>query len=165
MQCLNAVMEHVLKSEHSMFGVATANAKRQLALTQSQLVQNEQLQASLEKRMLGALDSPDNKLNQTALLLSMTLFKRDQISSLRMSVLEQTAALEPPLTQPAALIEPVYALESGVLPKKLPALLGGVFGGLVMGGWCILCDEAGLRGVADILYSRKSISEEIDFFS
>ena len=47
---------------------------------------------------------------------------------------EQEVLLSVPVTQPMQLLEPIYAPEKPVLPKKLPALAGGLFGGIVLGG-------------------------------
>jgi uncharacterized protein involved in exopolysaccharide biosynthesis len=49
-------------------------------------------------------------------------------------LVEQKVQLSAPLTQPMQLLEPIYAPERAVAPKKLPMLAGGLFGGLVLGG-------------------------------
>ncbi len=49
-------------------------------------------------------------------------------------LVEQKVQLSPPLTQPMQMLEPIYAPERPVAPKKLPVLAGGLFGGLVLGG-------------------------------
>lgn len=132
--CLNAVMDRVIRGHNKLSAASLENAKRQLELTKVQLADAERLQSTLEKRSLGSLDAADTKFSQTVLLMSTSLSKKDQIAGLRKSVLDQMAALEPPATRPAELVEPIYAPASAVFPKKQPVLAGGLFGGLVLGG-------------------------------
>ena len=47
---------------------------------------------------------------------------------------EQKILLSAPVTQSMQLLEPIYAPEKPVLPKKFPTLVGGLFAGLVLGG-------------------------------
>lgn len=133
-RCLDAVMDRVMNAQNRQSKLLLENANRQLELTKDQLADAERLQAMLEKRSMGSLDAADTKFSQTVLLMSTSLSKRDQIASLRKSVLDQLANLAPPATRPAELIEPIYAPEVAVFPKRLPVLAGGLFGGLVLGG-------------------------------
>lgn len=133
-RCLDAVMDRVIDSQNKQSSAALEGAKRQMELTKVQLVEAEHVQAMLDKRSMGSLDAADAKFSQTVLLLSATLSKKEEIQRLRKNVLEQMANLEPPYTQPAVLIEPIYAPDAAVSPKKLPALVGGGLGGLVLGG-------------------------------
>lgn len=132
--CLNAVMDRVIRGQNKLSAASLENAKRQLELTKGQLADAERLQMMLEKRSMGSLDAADTKFSQTVLLMSTSISKKDQIASLRKSILDQMASLEPPATRPAELVAPIYAPENAVFPKKLPVLAGGLFGGLVLGG-------------------------------
>lgn len=132
--CLDSVMNRIIDSQNKQSSAVLEGAKRQLELTKTQLAEAEQIQSTLEKRSMGSLDAADTKFSQTVLLMSTSLSKKDQIASLRRSVLEQMASLEPPATRPAALIEPIYAPDAAVSPKRLLVLAGGLFGGLVLGG-------------------------------
>ena len=133
-QCLDAVMDRVIDSQNKQSSAALESAKQQLQETKSQLAEVERIQSVLDKRSMGSLDAADAKFSQTVLLMSASLSKKDQIATLRKSILEQMASIEPPATRPAQLIEPIYAPSAAVSPKKLPALAGGLFGGLVLGG-------------------------------
>lgn len=133
-QCLDAVMDRVIDSQNKQSSAALESAKRQLQETKSQLAEVERIQSVLDKRSMGSLDAADAKFSQTVLLMSASLSKKDQIATLRKSILEQMASIEPPATRPAGLIEPIYAPDVAVFPKRLPALVGGLFGGLVLGG-------------------------------
>ena len=137
-QCLDAVMDQVIAAQNKQSFAALEGAKRQLELTKAQLAEAERVQLMFDKRSMGSLDAADAKFSQTVLLLSATLSKKEEIQRLRKSVLEQMTMLEPPYTQPAELIEPIYAPGLAVFPKKLPVLVGGGFGGLVLGGLAFL---------------------------
>lgn len=133
--CLNAVLNRVIRGQNKLSAAPLENAKRQLELTKVQLADAERLQSTLEKRSMASLDAADDtRFSQTVLLMSTSLSKKDQIAELRKSVLDQMAALEPPATRSAELVEPIYAPEHAVFPKKLPVLAGGLVGGLVLGG-------------------------------
>lgn len=133
-QCLEAVMDRVIDAQNKQSSAALEGAKRQLELTKAQLAEAERIRSMLDKRSIGSLDGADAKFSQTVLLLSTTLSKKEEIQRLRKSLLEQMTMLEPPSTKPAQLIEPIYAPEPAVFPKRLPALAGGVLGGLMLGG-------------------------------
>lgn len=133
-QCLGSIVDRLLVVQNKQADASLKNAKRQVVQAQTQLSQIEQLQSTIEKRLLGAIDVPDSKFAQVMLAGSM-LSQKDQIAILRKSILEQSAALEPPLTRPAELIEPIYASEAPVSPKGAPFLLAGMFGGAVFAGY------------------------------
>lgn len=127
-------MSRVVDAQNKQSSAALEGANRSLELTKTQLVEAERVQSMLDKRSMGSFDAADAKFSQTMLLLSATFSKKEEIQRLRKSVLEQMANLEPPMTQPAQLIEPIYAPEQAVFPKRVPVLVGGLFGGLVFGG-------------------------------
>lgn len=108
-QCLDAIMDRVIGSQNKLSEKTMQNARKHLALTQGQLAESVRIQSMMEKRSGSSLDVADTKFSQTVLLLSAMLSKKEEIQRLRKSVLEQVAALEPPATQSAQLIEPIYA--------------------------------------------------------
>lgn len=133
-RCLDAVMLRVIGAQNQQSASLLENAERQLDLTKQQLADVERLQAMLEKSSMSALDAADTKFSQAVLLMSTSLSKKDQIASLRKSILDQLANLAPPATRSAELIEPIYAPEVAVFPKKMLVLACGLVGGLVIGG-------------------------------
>lgn len=133
-RCLEAITDRVIAVQNQQSKPLLENAKKHLELTKQQLSDAERLQSALEKQSMNSLNVADTKFSQAVLLMSTSLTKKDQIASLRQSVLDQLARLEPPATQPAGLIEPIYGPVMAVFPKKLPMLIGGLFGGLVLGG-------------------------------
>ena len=92
-----------------------------------QQTEAEAFQAQLEKRVVSSADS-------ASLLMLSALSKREEIARLQKLLIEQKGQLSAPLTQSMQLLEPIYAPERAVAPKKLPILVGGLFGGLVLGG-------------------------------
>lgn len=124
--CVNAVISQMIKSQDAAAAPLIKALEEQLQATQRQLSEAESFQSQLEKRALATSDS--------ASLLVLALSKRENVVRLQKLVGEQKVLLSFPVTQPMKLLEPIYAPEKPVLPKKLPALAGGLFGGLVLGG-------------------------------
>lgn len=125
--CVNAVVAQLTQSQKAIAEPLLKTLEEQLVLTKKQLTEAEGFQGQLEKRATSSADS-------TSLLMLNTLSKREEIVRLQKLLVEQKVQLSPPLTQPMQLLEPVYAPERPVAPKKLPVLAGGLFGGLVLGG-------------------------------
>ena len=125
--CVNAVVAQLTQSQKAIAEPLLKTLYEQLVLTKKQLTEAEGFQGQLEKRATSSADS-------TSLLMLNTLTKREEIVRLQKLLVEQKVQLSPPLTQPMQLLEPIYAPERPVSPKKLPVLAGGLFGGLVLGG-------------------------------
>lgn len=125
--CVNAVVAQLTQSQSSISEPLQKTLEEQLVLTKKQLTEAEGFQAQLEKRATSSTDG-------ASLLMLNTLTKREEIVRLQKLLVEQKVQLSPPLTQPMQLLEPIYAPERAVAPKKLPMLAGGLFGGLVLGG-------------------------------
>ena len=125
--CVNAVVAQLTQSQKAIAEPLLKTLEEQLVLTKKQLTEAEGFQGQLEKRATSSADS-------TSLLILNTLTKREEIVRLQKLLVEQKVQLSPPLTQPMQLLEPIYAPERPVSPKKLPVLAGGLFGGLVLGG-------------------------------
>lgn len=125
--CVNAVVEQLAKSQTTIAEPVIKTLEEQLVLTKKQLTEAEAFQAQLEKRAVSSADS-------ASLLMLSALSKREEIARLQKLLIEQKAQLSVPFTQPMQLLEPIYAPERPVAPKKLPVLVGGLFGGLVLGG-------------------------------
>lgn len=125
--CVNAVVAQVSQSQQAIAEPLLKTLEEQLVLTKKQLTEAEGFQGQLEKRATSSADS-------TSLLMLNTLTKREEIVRLQKLLVEQKVQLSPPLTQPMQLLEPIYAPERAVAPKKLPVLAAGLFGGLVFGG-------------------------------
>lgn len=125
--CVNAVVAQLTQSQKAIAEPLLKTLEEQLVLTKKQLTEAEGFQGQLEKRATSSADS-------TSLLMLNTLTKREEIVRLQKLLVEQKVQLSPPLTQPMQLLEPIYAPERPVSPKKLPVLAGGLFGGLVLGG-------------------------------
>lgn len=124
--CVNAVIEQLIESQAAVAAPLIKAMEEQLQVTQRQLNEAESFQSQLEKRALAASDSGS--------LLVLALTKRENVVRLQKLLGEQKVLLSAPVTQPMQLLEPIYAPEKPVLPKKMPVLAGGLFGGLVLGG-------------------------------
>lgn len=125
--CVNAVVAQLVKSQSAIAEPLVQTLEEQLVLTRKQLTEAEGFQAQLEKRAVSSSDG-------ASLLMLNALSKREEIVRLQKLLVEQKVQLSAPLTQPMQLLEPIYAPDKAVAPKKLPVLAGGLFGGLVLGG-------------------------------
>lgn len=144
-RCLTAVMDRVIENQSRISGPVIESAKRQLELAKNQLADAERLQNQLDQRSVSSLDVVDNKFSQPMVLLSATLSKRDEVAQLRKSVIEQIANLEPPNTQPAQLVEPIYVPNEAAFPKTLLSISIGMFAGLVLGGLAFFVRQSWLE--------------------
>lgn len=133
-ECLASVVGRLIDFQNKKANGPLEEAKRQLELTKAQLEDAETLLKILERRSMNSLNAAETKFSQMLLVMSTSLFKKDQVTALRKSVLEQAARLEPPATEAAAWLEPIYAPDKAVAPKRLPTLAGGLLGGLILGG-------------------------------
>jgi uncharacterized protein involved in exopolysaccharide biosynthesis len=125
--CVNAVVGQLTQSQTAIAEPLIKTLEEQLVLTKKQLTEAEGFQGQLEKRVTSSKDG-------VSLLMLNTFSKREEIVRLQKLLVEQKVQLSPPLTQPMQMLEPIYAPERPVAPKKLPVLAGGLFGGLVLGG-------------------------------
>ena len=125
--CVNAVVEQLAKSQTTIAEPVIRTLEELLVLTRKQLTEAEGFQGQLEKRAVSSADG-------ASLLMLSTLAKREEIARLQKLLIEQKVQLSAPLTQPMQLLEPIYAPERPVAPKKLPVLAGGLLGGFVLGG-------------------------------
>ena len=125
--CVNAVVAQLTASQAEIGAPLIQTLEEQLVLTKKQLTEAESFQAQLEKRATSSADG-------ASLLMLSALSKREEIARLQKLLIEQKVQLSVPLTQPLQLLEPIYAPERAVAPKKLPVLAGGLLGGFVLGG-------------------------------
>lgn len=125
--CVNAVVARLAKSQADNAAPIIKTLEEQLALSRQRLVDEKSFQAQAERRVSGASDG-------VSLLMLKTLSKREDIIQLQRQLVDQSVQLSAPITQPLRLLEPIYAPERSVAPKKLPVMAGGLLGGLVLGG-------------------------------
>lgn len=125
--CVNTVVAQLTQSQTTIAEPLIKTLEEQLVLTRKQLTEAEGFQGQLEKRATSSADA-------ASLLMLNALSKREEIVRLQKLLIEEKVQLSAPLTQPMQLLEPIYAPERPVAPKKLPVLAGGLLGGLVLGG-------------------------------
>ena len=125
--CVNAVFAALARSQAEIAAPIIKTLEEQLSLSRQRLADEKAFQTEAEKRVSGAADG-------VSLLMLKALSKREDIVQLQRQLVDQSVQLSAPITQPVRLLEPIYAPERPVSPKKLPVLAGGLFGGLVLGG-------------------------------
>lgn len=125
--CVNAVVATLAKSQAEIAAPIIKTLEEQLSLSRQRLADEKAFQAQAEQRVSGSADG-------VSLLMLKALSKQEDIIQLQRQLVDQSVQLSAPITQPVRLLEPIYAPERPVAPKKLPVLAGGLFGGLVLGG-------------------------------
>lgn len=125
--CVNSVVAALAKSQAEIAAPIIKSLEEQLSLGRQRLADEKAFQAQAEQRVSGSAD-------RVSLLMLKALSKREDIVQLQRQLVDQSVQLSAPITQPVRLLEPIYAPERPVAPKKLPVLAGGLFGGLVLGG-------------------------------
>lgn len=141
-QCLESIMGLLSASQNNLADTVLLNARNQLEMTRSQLSEAQKLQSMVSKRSQAGMNIGDVKVEKM-LLLSSALAKIGEGSG--KSILEQMALLEAPATRQAGLIEPIFASNEPVFPKRLPVVLGGVCAGMALGILAFLMRRSWLR--------------------
>ena len=109
----------------SQIDIATPLIKEledQRASTKQQIDDAERFLAQHEK---GLSSAPTGSV--------LLMLKREELMKLQKLYREQRIQLTEPLTQSMKLLEPIYAPERAVFPKKLLTVAGGFIGGLFLG--------------------------------
>lgn len=132
-QAKNCMTKIVAQLNQSQADIATplikeleyqrASTKRQIDETEKFLAQNENGLASMPAG---------------SMLLTL---KREELLKLQKLHREQSIQLTAPLTQSMKLLEPIYAPENPIYPKKLLTLVCGVMGGLFLGLFALLINR------------------------
>lgn len=121
-----------------------------LALAKDKLAAAERQLDDLVK-MVGAADHRDDRFTQLSLMTSLRLQKEADVFGMRQAILGLEAALLPPATRPARVLEPIFVRDRPVAPKKGLLLGLGTIGGLLAGlMWVLVADSwrrAKRRGV------------------
>lgn len=130
--CLAAVVNQLAKAQSQIAEPIIKTLEEQRVLTKQQLAEAEKIQAQLENRAM-TLDPSDAKFSSSMLMLGATLSKREEIARLRKLYTEQSLLLSEPMTQAVKLLEPIYASENPVYPKKMLVILVALVLGMVAG--------------------------------
>lgn len=130
--CLAAVINQLQKAQSQIAEPIIKTLEEQRVLTKQQLADAEKIQAQIENRAM-TLDPSDAKFSSSMLMLGATLSKREEIARLRKVYTEQSLLLSEPMTQPVKLLEPIYASENPVYPKRMLVVLVALVLGMVAG--------------------------------
>lgn len=130
--CVAGVVNQLAKVQAENAAPLIKTLEEQRQITKQQLDDAERFQNQIEKRVL-TMDPSGAQFSQSMLLLSAALSKKEEISKLKKSYVEQSVQLSEPLTQPTKLFEPIYASDRAVFPKKGITVAGGLIGGLFAG--------------------------------
>lgn len=139
--CLESVLADIGRDQQRLAEPLIKIRGEQLANTKIKLALAEEAMTQLGGKKL-SFDIPDQKFSSSALLYSIILSKQNEISDLRKTVETQTVELSIPQTQPAAAVTPIYAPDMRVSPKRSAAIVGGLFGGALLGILCLLGQQS-----------------------
>ena len=109
-------------------------AKEKLAINERDL--------QVISKILTSTPVKDDRFSQVSLLTSLKVQKESEVFSLRQTVYTLEASLLPPATQPARVLEAIFASPRPVSPKKGVLLALGLFGGLLSGAIMVFVSSA-----------------------
>lgn len=126
-RCLEAILQDIRQNQDSLPKSLLAARENQLQQLKQQLETSEKVNRQLMEKFSG------KGTDDSALVSSIILSRSSEIADLRRVINFQEVDLLPPQTQPAAMATPIYTSDAPVYPKKLPAIVGGLFGGALLG--------------------------------
>lgn len=127
--CVTALVTNIVQIQTETAKGLIKTIEEQRKLVQDQLLEAERFQERIEKR---AVSASGNDL-ASSLLIFNALSKSEDIAFLRNKLISLRTRLSEPLTQPAKILEPVYAPNNVVYPIKSLVILSGVMGGAISG--------------------------------
>ena len=120
--CMAKIVGQLSQSQIDIATPLIKELEDQRASTKQQIDDAERFLAQHEKSLSSA---PTGSV--------LLMLKREELMKLQKLYREQRIQLTEPLTQPMKLLEPIYAPERAVFPKKLLTVAGGFIGGLFLG--------------------------------
>ncbi len=123
--CISKIVTQLTHSQAAIAAPLIKELQSQQVSTKQQIDDVERFLAAGEKR---ATSSPVSGELSTLMLL-----KRGDLTTLQKLYREQRVQLTEPLTQPIKLLEPIYAPEKPVSPKRLMVVAISLIGGLFIG--------------------------------
>ncbi len=120
--CMAKIVDQLSQSQLDIATPLIKELEDQRASTKQQIDDAERFLTQHEK---GLSSAPTGSV--------LLMLKREELMKLQKLYREQRIQLTEPLTQPMKLLEPIYAPERAVFPKKLLTVAGGFIGGLFLG--------------------------------
>jgi len=120
--CMAKIIGQLSQSQYDIATPLIKELEDQRASTKQQIDDAESFLVQHEK---GLSSAPTGSV--------LLMLKREELMKLQKLYREQRIQLTEPLTQPMKLLEPIYAPERAVFPKKLLTVAGGFIGGLFLG--------------------------------
>jgi LPS O-antigen subunit length determinant protein (WzzB/FepE family) len=138
--CVAKIVGQLAQTQSKMAAPLIKELEDQLASTKQQIEEEERFLAQNEKLLSPAANG--------AVLL---MLKREELTNMKKLYREQRLQLIEPLTRSLQLLEPVYAPQKAVSPKKLLIVVGGLIGGLFAGLLALFINRSWRR------YKSKSV--------
>lgn len=131
-KCLESVLSDVKKSQGILSKPMLDKKNSQLQMLLEKLEGVEKVLAQLpvgNKKF----DFNDSQFSATALLLTTSLVKESEVSSLRNQISELQISLTEPQTRDTNLVTPIYASSKQVEPKRALVIVSSAIGGILLG--------------------------------
>jgi uncharacterized protein involved in exopolysaccharide biosynthesis len=120
--CVAKIVGRLAQTQSEISSPLIKELEDQLASTKQQIEESERFLAQSEKL-----------LSPTANGAVLLMLKREELMNMKKLYREQRLQLIEPLTRPIQLLEPIYAPQKAIFPKKLLIVAGGLMGGLFAG--------------------------------
>lgn len=141
--CVARVVELLKQSQAAVAAPLIKALEDQLALTKKQILSRERHLAQFEVR-------GGRSMAPTSTEAMFVMLKSEELIKLYERYQDQSRGLTEPSTQPAKLLGPIYASDEAVSPKKLPATIIGLVGGLCCGFLAVFLTRGWSRFKSDL---------------
>jgi hypothetical protein len=125
--CLESVLDDVRTSQNLLSKPILATKAIQLLTLKQKLESSESYVKKLPSQNI-KFDFSDSKFSSSALLLTTTFMKENEIKDLRIQINDMEISLLDPQTKETFLTAPIYAPQQKVSPKRAIILIGGLIG-------------------------------------
>lgn len=129
--CLQAVIDHLAAAQEELSSSRKRQLQTQLAAQKTAVGEIEKSEIDL-KAALAKNGLSNRSPAESALMLYGLQSKQNLLQEAKRSVIELSAALEPPMTQKLIPLEPIYVSANAVSPNPFLFGFGGLFFGLLI---------------------------------
>lgn len=131
-KCIESVLNHVRNNQNLLAKPIYESKKNQLMNLKKNLDVADAVIKDLLSKNSG-VDYSDSKFSPSALLITATLSKENEIKDLRTQINVLEIELLEPQTRETSLITPIYARKQKMSPQRSQILIGGVMVGIFLG--------------------------------
>lgn len=134
----------LIKRQNELSAQVIEKIRFDLRVAKEKLARIEQ-DLSILTKTLSSAGVKDDRFSQVSLLMSLKLQKESEVFAIRQAVYAMEISLLPPSTQPARVLEAIFASTQAVSPNKRLLIALGSVGGLLAGVTWVLVAGAWRR--------------------